>query len=170
MSLWQELMELIRQGVQLDQFSSPAVALLVAFAVGFLFGAIPTGASELLALAAGAVTPRWLVAPLLVVLTAGHVLGKLLWYWLGTFGERVTNPRMRDWIAKAHAYAAAHPTLGPSVMLTSAFASVPPFHLTTIAAGVVRMPVWLFVGSSFVGRLARFVVVAVVPGVVRWVA
>lgn len=168
MSVLTDLMELLRQGVALDQFSSPAMAMLVAFGVGFLFGAIPTGASELLALAAGAVTPRWLVVPLLLLLTAGHVLGKVLWYWLGTLGDRVTDPRARQWIVRANAYAARHPTIGWSVMLSAALTSVPPYHLATVAAGVVRMPVAVFVASSFVGRLVRFGIVAGVPGVMRF--
>ena len=150
------ILDWLQQGVRLDQFSSPGMALLAAFALGFVFGALPVGASELLALAAGVVQPRSLILPLLLLLTLGHALGKLLWYWLGTFGSRVTHPRAKVWIAKAHAFNELHPALGVGVLLTSAFASVPPFHLMAVAAGIVRVPLVVFLGTAVVGRLGRF--------------
>ena len=72
------LMHLRAHGIPLDQFGSPMLALLGAFAIGLLFGTVPAGASEVLALVAGAVQSRSLVFPLLEMLTAGHVAGKLL--------------------------------------------------------------------------------------------
>lgn len=157
-----------QQGVVLEQFGSPLMALLAAFGLGLFFGAVPVGGSELLALAAGAVTPRVMVIPLVLLLTLGHVLGKLLWYWLGTLGSRVTNPKAQDWIARAHEFNTKHPRLEVSVLLMSALASVPPFHVMAIASGVVRVPVTVFLGSVSVGRLVRFGLLAGVPGAVVW--
>jgi membrane protein YqaA with SNARE-associated domain len=155
-----------QQGVQLDQFGSPAYVLLAAFGLGLLFGAVPAGGSELLALAAGAVTPRAMVAPLVVALTVGHVLGKMLWYWIGTLGSRITHLTAQRWIAQAHVFNAKHPRLEVWVLLMSAVTSVPPFHLLAVASGVVRVPVGVFVGTAVAGRLVRFGLVAGVPGVV----
>lgn len=167
-----ELLDWMQQaaqhGVQLEQLASPGVALFAAFGLGLLFGAIPVGGSELLAIAAGAVTPRSMIVPLLLVLTAGHALGKLLWYWLGRFGSRIRHARVQAWIAEAHRFAEQHPRLEVGVLLMSAFASVPPFHLAVVGAGVVRVPVWTFLGTAFVGRLVRFGVVAGVPGVLGY--
>lgn len=163
-----ELLNWLQHGVQLDQFSSPGLAMLAAFVVGFAFGLLPTGASELLAIAAGAVTPRALVLPLLVLLTVGHVLGKLIWYWLGTFGNRITHPRAQAWIAQAHRFNEEHPRLELGLMLSSAFASLPPFQLLAIGAGIVRVPVIAFLATALLGRFARFGLVALVPGVVQY--
>lgn len=168
MTYVQSIFDWLQQGVRLDQFSSPGMALLAAFGLGFVFGALPIGASELLALAAGAVQPRSLIIPLLILLTLGHVLGKLLWYWLGTFGSRVTHPKAVAWIAKAHEFNELHPALGVGVLLSSAFASIPPFHVMAVAAGIVRLPLVEFLGTAVVGRLLRFGLVALVPGVVKW--
>ncbi len=168
MTYFSTILDWLQQGVRLDQFSSPGMALLAAFALGFVFGALPIGASELLALAAGAVQPRSLILPLLLLLTLGHVLGKLLWYWLGTFGSRVKHPKSKAWIAKAHEFNELHPALGVGVLLSSAFASVPPFHLMAVAAGIVRVPLVEFLGTAVVGRAVRFGLVALVPGVVGW--
>ncbi len=163
------LQQASQQGVPLDQFGSLGYALLAAFGLGLLFGAVPAGGSELLALAAGAVTPRAMVVPLVVALTVGHMLGKLLWYWLGKFGSRVTHPTAQTWIARAHQFNAQHPRLEVGVLLVSAFASVPPFHLLAVASGVVRVPLGMFFWTALVGRLARFGLVAGVPGVLGWI-
>lgn len=163
-----QLLGWLQHGVQLDQFSSPGLAMLAAFGIGFAFSVLPTGTSELLAIAAGAVTPRAMVLPLLVLLTLGHVLGKLVWYWLGTLGTRITHPRVQAWITQAHAFNAQHPRLGVGLMLSSAFASLPPFQLLTIGAGIVRVPVVTFFATAMLGRLARFGLVAMVPGVVQY--
>ena len=77
-TMWPDLLHLRAHGLPLDQFGSPMLARLGAFAIGLLFGAVPAGASEVLALVAGAVQSRSLVFPQLVMLTAGHVAGKLL--------------------------------------------------------------------------------------------
>ncbi len=166
--MWHDLLDVLRSGTTLIEHSSSGVALLVAFALGFFFGAVPAGAAEILALTAGTVTQRTLVFPLLLLITAGHILGKLLWYWLGTFEDRMTNPRARAWIEKANELQARHPRLGFGVILSSSFASLPPFHLSTISAGVVRMPILSYTAAAFLGRLGRFALVAMVPGMMRY--
>jgi membrane protein YqaA with SNARE-associated domain len=164
------LQQAAQHGVQLDQLASPGFALLAAFGLGLLFGAVPAGGAELLAIAAGAVTPRSMIVPLLLSLTFGHVLGKLFWYWLGRFGSGIRHARVQAWVSEAHRLAKQHPRLEVGVLLMAAFASVPPFQLAAVAAGVVRAPVWIFLGTAFLGRLARFAVVAAVPGVVGFLA
>ena len=167
-----ELLDWMQQaaqhGVHLDQLASPGVALLAAFGLGLFFGVVPAGGSELLALAAGAVTPRAMIVPLLLVLTAGHVLGKLAWFWLGRTGLRIRHPRVQAWLVEAHRWAEQHPRVEVGVLVTAALVSVPPFHLAVVASGVARMPVAVFVAASFVARLARFGVVAGYSGVISW--
>lgn len=143
-------------------------AIATAFAMGLLLGAIPVGASEAIALAAGALPSTQLRVAVVVALTAGHVAGKGLWYWLGTLGARVTQPRLRAWVERAHALAERHPTVGWSVTASSAIVSVPPFHLMAVAAGVVRAPVVPFFAVAFAGRLIRFGLLASFPPLVRY--
>ncbi len=164
-----EILSWLQHGIPIDQATSPSVTLLTAFGLGLFFGAIPAGASELLAIAAGAVTPHSMVAPLLLVLTLGHVLGKLLWYWFGTLGPRIEHPRAKAWIAKANRFTELHPALGVGTLFSSSVASLPPFHMTVIAAGVVHTPLSVFIATSFAGRLIRFGLVALMPGLLRFV-
>lgn len=162
-----DLLDLLQHGVQLDQMASTGSAIGAAAAMGFLFGAVPLGAAELLAVGAGAVRPRTLIVPLVVALTAGHVAGKLIWYWIGTLETRVTQPRLRVWIEQAQALRRQHPQLGTGLLATSAVVSLPPFHLMVVASGIGRMPLPTFVFTSFAARLLRFGLVAAFPTVLR---
>ena len=149
-------------------FSSPGAAMASAFGLGWLLGAIPVGAAEALVLVLATVRPTWLVLPLVLLNTLGHVLGKLAWYWLGTQHERVANPWLRRQVDTATAFARRHPRLSGATLFSSAAVSLPPFHLTVIGAGVVRTPLWSFVLASFLGRALRFSAVALVPQFVPW--
>jgi membrane protein YqaA with SNARE-associated domain len=149
--------------------TSPALALWSAIVTGFITGLIPIGLAEAAALAIGAVEPPSLALTLLGVFTVAHVAGKIGWYWLGTFADRVTekSPRTHGFIMKARAVMAEHPAYGAGVLATAAFASVPPFHLAAIAAGIARIPFWRFILICMAGRLVRFAVIASVPSLVR---
>lgn len=143
-------------------------ALTSAFLIGLLLGALPAGVAEAIALAVGAIPSRELRIAVLVLFTAGHVLGKFLWYLLGTLGSRVTQRHLRSWIDRARELAARYPKIGLSVTASSAVVSVPPFHLMAVAAGVVRTPALPFFAVAFAGRLVRFGILAAFPPLLRY--
>lgn len=99
----------------------------------------------------------------LVVFTLGHVAGKMLWFAVGTWQSRITWPWLRRWLDRAKTVASAHPAIGTGVMFTSAVASLPPFQLMAIAAGMVGASWRLFFVVAYVGRLVRFSAIASVP-------
>ena len=107
-------------------------------------------------------------AIVLVTFTAGHVLGKLPWYWLGTAGGRITWPRVRAWVDRARGVVAAHPAVGPAVTFSAATVSLPPFHLTVIAAGIARAALAPLIAAAFAGRLLRFSLIAAFPPLVGY--
>jgi membrane protein YqaA with SNARE-associated domain len=144
------------------------VVLGSAVGVGVMSGAVPVAVAEATALAAAAVPTPGLRIAVLVAFTAGHVAGKALWYWLGTLETRVSRPSLRAWIDRAHTYAAEHPSVSLGVTFSSATISLPPFHLTAIAAGIVRAPLATFLATAFAGRLVRFSAIAAFPAVVRY--
>jgi membrane protein YqaA with SNARE-associated domain len=45
------------------------------------------------------------------------------------------------------------------VLLASAFAGLPPFMVMSVVAGVLRVRLWLFIGTGLVGRFFRFWIV-----------
>ena len=144
------------------------IAIASSFALGFLVGALPVGASEAVVLGIGAIPSPRLRAIVLVTFTAGHVLGKLPWYWLGAAGARITWRRARGWVDRSHRVVAAHPTVGPAVMFPAAAVSLPPFHLAVIAAGIVRARLAPCLAAAFAGRLVRFSLLAAFPPLVGY--
>ncbi|MCC7054051.1 MAG: hypothetical protein IT355_12375 [Gemmatimonadaceae bacterium] len=155
-------------GHAIAAFPSPGAAMASAFGLGWLLGAVPIGAAEAAVLVLATVQPPALVVPLVLLNAFGHVLGKLLWYWLGTQHGRVTNAWLRRQVDTSAAVARRHPRLSGATLLSSALVSLPPFHLTVIGAGIVRAPVGLFLLTAFAGRAIRFSAVALVPQLVPW--
>ena len=143
-------------------------ALGSAFAVGLILGALPVGAAELFALAAGALPSRGLRVAVIAALAGGQIVGKILWYWLGTLESHVTKPSLRIWIERARGVATRHPHIGLGVTASSATVSIPPFHLVAVAAGLVRTPAVPFFVVAFAGRLVRFGLIALFPPLVRY--
>jgi membrane protein YqaA with SNARE-associated domain len=136
---------------------------------GFVTGLIPIGLAEGAALAIGTLQPPERALALLALFTVAHVAGKAPWYFLGSTADRVTarHPRAKGEVAKARELMAKHPVYGLGVLAAAAFASVPPFHLAAIAAGIARLPVGRFLVVCLVGRALRFGLIAAVPSLVR---
>jgi membrane protein YqaA with SNARE-associated domain len=144
------------------------VALGSALVVGFVLGITPAGAAEAVALAAAAIPSMRLRIGVVVAFTAGHLIAKAVWFWLGTFESRVKRPRLRAWIERARTLAMRHPKLGLGLTATSAVTSVPPFHVIAMAGGLVHSPPVPFFAVAFAGRLVRFGALAASPSLVRY--
>ena len=152
--------------LQLD-VSSPTLALVSAAATGFLVGLVPIGLAEALALAIGAVVPPALSLAMLAVFVVAHVLGKVPWYLLGTQADRVTHPRALEVIARARKAVGRRPVYGAGLLASAALASVPPFHLAAVVAGMTRFRLGAFLGVCLAGRAVRFGALASVPALLR---
>lgn len=140
-----------------------------AISSGFVTGLIPIGWAEAAALALGLVQPPERALTLLGAFTLAHVAGKLGWYWLGTASDRIPPKymRIRAYVEKARLLLARHPVYGAGIMAAAAVTSIPPFHLSAIAAGIARVPLWIFLPISIAGRAIRFGVIASAPALLR---
>lgn len=147
--------------------SSPLLAVLSALGLGALSGIVPTGMAEALAVGIGLVAAPHVAVPMWVAFTLGHVTAKLPWYWLGARADRAVGERAVEWIARARGLLARRPGYGAGLLFVSAVASVPPFHLSAIAAGLVRLSPLPFVALCLLGRLIRFGVLIASPGLLR---
>jgi membrane protein YqaA with SNARE-associated domain len=114
------------------------------------------GLAEVAALGLGAVRPAGLSWALLAAFTVGHVAAKVPWYLIGRAADRAPHPRARRMVERARAMLAERPHFGTGLLGVSAVTSVPPFHLASIAAGMVAIPVWRFLLLCGVGRALRF--------------
>jgi membrane protein YqaA with SNARE-associated domain len=140
-----------------------------AIASGFLTGLFPIGLAEAAALGIGTLQPPARALALLGAFTVSHVAGKVPWYLLGASADRVTTryPRAKAQVEKARSVMARHPVYGLGVLAAAAFASVPPFHLAAIAAGIARIPFGRFLLVCLLGRALRFGLIGSVPAIVR---
>jgi membrane protein YqaA with SNARE-associated domain len=123
--------------------------------------------AEAFAVAIGLVKPTQLAVPMWIVFTVGHVAAKVPWYFLGTRGDRVMGAWVARYVVRARELLRARPTYGTGVLTLSALLSIPPFHLSAIAAGITHLPVGRFVLICLAGRLVRFGVLAATPGLLR---
>jgi membrane protein YqaA with SNARE-associated domain len=147
--------------------SSPALALGSAALAGFAAGILPIGVAEALAAAIGVVLPTELAIAMWAVYTLAHVVAKTPWYWLGAHSDRVMHPWAKRHIDRSRAFLASRPHYGTGVLALSALLSVPPFHLSSIAAGITHIPFGRFIAICLSGRLVRFGVLAAAPAVIR---
>jgi membrane protein YqaA with SNARE-associated domain len=59
-------------------------------------------------------------------------------------------------VERARALLSERPHFGTGLLGVSAVTSIPPFHLASIAAGMVAIPLWRFLVLCLIGRAVRF--------------
>jgi membrane protein YqaA with SNARE-associated domain len=134
------------------------------FALSIVSALLPWVNGELLLLSLAALvrSPRELAC--LVLLTSiGQMAGKCALYWAGRGTTRLQSTRIsrttalwRDRFQRS--------SCGPLtfVFISSAF-GIPPFYVTTIVAGAVRLQFGRFFGVGMCGRLVRFGLLVFIP-------
>ncbi|MCY9785479.1 hypothetical protein KIK06_16455 [Nocardiopsis sp. EMB25] len=146
---------------------------LLAFAVSALSGLVPVINIEVYLVGAVALTDGG--APTLAAMAAaaglGQALGKLPYYYVGRgsislpwLRRRAATPgRWTERAARWRDRAQEQPVWGVGLVALSSFASVPPFVVVSVLAGVVRQNVMVFFLVTWVTRTARFLVVVFAP-------
>jgi membrane protein YqaA with SNARE-associated domain len=140
---------------------------LTSFAICGAGALIPFLNTELYLIGASALTPRELWAPLVIAGTVGAMAGKVVLYYAGRGVVRLPGGRVKAGIASMQARMEAHPAAGMALYAASAVAGLPPFYVTTVAAGAVRMNFTFFLVVGFLGRLVRFALVVALPQVAK---
>jgi membrane protein YqaA with SNARE-associated domain len=100
---------------------------------------------------------------LLLAATIGQMLGKILWYWGGMHVERapwvhrqLEKPKARASLDKWHERAEGRPWFTAGLLFVSAFTGIPPYAVTAVLAGTLRVPFWIFMLTGLAGRGLRF--------------
>lgn len=142
-----------------------ALAVLVAFVSALL----PVISIEVYLVGATAVLGDGYLVAMVIGAGVAQPVGKLFYYYMG-YGAlnlrwlRPANPgRWTERTARLRRQAENRPIWISGVLLASAFASIPPYVLMCVLAGTVRMNVFVFLGVSILGRIARFALVVFVP-------
>jgi membrane protein YqaA with SNARE-associated domain len=105
---------------------------------------------------------------LVVAATVGQMVGKILWYWGAVEVERapwvrrqLDKPRARASLERWHARAEGRPWFTAGLLFVSAFTGFPPYAVTAVLAGTLRVNFWIFLLTGLLGRGLRFWVVVV---------
>lgn len=104
---------------------------------------------------------------LVAVVTLGQMAAKIGMYWAARGVLNVSLTKYEKTIAKwRDRFNRSEPGLS-FFILVSAFSGIPPFFVTSILAGMFRVPFVRFWLVGYVGRFVRFGLVAAFPAVVR---
>jgi membrane protein YqaA with SNARE-associated domain len=154
--------------VSSDEIVSRLGVPLATFVWCLVSGIFPLVNAEIFLVGVAAVTPSSRLWVIVALATAGQMVAKTFMYLVGRGVFRL------PWKGKARVdldVASAWVTRWRSkdvLVFVSAALGLPPFYLTSIAAGTLHFPYGRFIGWGMAGRVVRFAVLVAVPGVGRW--
>ena len=103
---------------------------------------------------------------LVVAATIGQMLGKILWYWGAVEVERapwvrrqLEKPKAKASLERWSERAEGRPWFTAGLLFISAFTGFPPYAVTAVLAGTLRVNFWIFLVTGLLGRGLRFWVV-----------
>ena len=137
---------------------------LTTFAVSVASALLPFLPMEAYILGAGAASagvPK--AISLGVAAGAGATVGKIVWYEAARRGidskwaqKKLANPKVKAGYEKWVARMQGRPVYSASVMFVAASVGIPPLLVMAAVGGLMRMPMWVFVPTVFIGRTVRF--------------
>jgi membrane protein YqaA with SNARE-associated domain len=133
------------------------IAALWCFGLTTVSAVVPWVNAEVIVLSLPAIAPsRWALVGLLGVATAGQMAGKCVVYWASRKGLRAPSPALKARLDACRQRFERH-AWGPGLcVLVSSITGLPPFYLTTMAAGALRVNFAVFLVAGTAGRLVRF--------------
>lgn len=94
---------------------------------------------------------------------AGATVGKVVWYQLAQLGvgsewgqKKLSSPKVKASFERWSARMEGRPVYAGAVMFVAASVGLPPLLAMAAVAGMLKMPMWVFVPTVFVGRSLRF--------------
>jgi len=103
---------------------------------------------------------------LVIAATIGQMVGKILWYWGGMHVDRapwvsrqLNKPKAKASLDRWHERAEGLPWFTAGLLFVSAALGFPPYAITAVLAGVLRVPFWIFFTTGLLGRGLRFAAV-----------
>lgn len=94
---------------------------------------------------------------------AGATVGKIIWYELARRGsesawaqKKLSSPKIKASYEKWVARMQGRPWYAGFIMFIAASVGIPPLLAMAAVGGLLKMPMWVFVPTVFVGRSIRF--------------
>lgn len=93
----------------------------------------------------------------------GATVGKIVWYEVARRGinstwaqKKLAKPKVKagyeKWVDRMH----GRPWYAAGIMFVAASAGIPPLLVMSAVGGLLKMPMWVFIPTVFVGRTIRF--------------
>lgn len=137
------------------------------FALTVVSAIVPWVNAEVIVLSLPALAPsRAGLALLVLVATAGQMTGKLAVYWAGRGGSAAPSARVARALDRWRPRLAGSPRRAAAFVVLSSASGIPPFYVTTLLAGALRMELAPFMAAGTCGRLIRFGALVLVPDLV----
>ncbi len=130
-------------------------------------GFIPVVNAELFLVGVAALAPREVLPAVAALAAAGQMVAKCGMYLGGRGVVALPKGKRHEDVARWQARAERWRSKD-LLVLVSASVGLPPFFVTSILAGSLRLPFGRFLVAGYLGRLLRFGVIVAVPAVGSW--
>ncbi|GAA4802230.1 VTT domain-containing protein [Nocardioides caeni] len=94
---------------------------------------------------------------------AGATVGKIIWYEAARRGsasawaqKKLSNPKVKAGYERWTERMQGRPWYGIAIIFLASSVGIPPLLVMAVVAGLLRMPMWAFIPTVFVGRTIRF--------------
>lgn len=145
----------------------PVLTILGTFVYCIASGVIPVFHAEAYLITMSALLPPAFGLPLVLAAAAGQMIAKSAMYFAGRGVVRLPGERMHRLVAKAEEWGRNRRGVESSLVFVSASTGFPPFYVTSIACGMLKVPFLPFVSLGFLGRLIRFTVAVLIPQLLK---
>lgn len=137
---------------------------LSTFAFSIASALLPFLPIEVYILGAGASEPGVPAAVSLgIAAGAGATIGKIVWYEAARRGidsawaqKKLAKPKVRASYEKWLGRMQGRPAYAAAIMFLAASAGIPPLLAMAAVGGLLKMPMWTFIPTVFLGRTLRF--------------
>ena len=142
---------------------SPLLLCVIAVVFSAVASLVPVSPAEPVLVALALVSPRWLLLPLLLLSTAGHMATKTLIFKGGGHVEKIFKGRHRPMFERTRDRLNGRPGVQRLTLFASSVFGIPPFYIVTVLCGTLKMPLreWLVIATA--GRLIRFGILLYLP-------
>ena len=132
-----------------------------------LSGIFPWISAEVVLLGTALALPPAYLPALVVACAVGQMVGKAGLYGVMRWAPDRLPERAQKVLKKVEGMAKRRGVLGGAVF-SGAAAGIPPFYIVTLAAGLARLPMMLFVVAGLLGSVVRYGALMWSAGALGW--
>ncbi|MBN2409838.1 MAG: hypothetical protein JXE07_08880 [Candidatus Aminicenantes bacterium] len=140
---------------------------LTTYIVAVISGFVPVVNIEVFLVWVAALTPRSQAIGITLLATLGQMTAKTLMYLAGAGILKISVKKPGKKLQAVQMKMAAWQHRMGLFLFSSASLGVPPFYVVSIASGICRVPIAVFVTWGLAGRLIRFAVAVFFPHLLK---